>query len=200
MKTLISQNNENGVSLLELAEPVSDTSATLSLPANPPVNAADEINRLCAEAVRLSRYSSEALHGALLAGWQAGKLLMEEKEKVRERMGPGAWLLWLEQNFKGTPRTAQRYMLLAKMVPNVSLISGMSLRQAYIRLGISTSPKGSPDPLRHPPLPRYVTLAHRLLGELTPKDRQGALTPAMRADYERDLRGLYVRLGSLLGG
>jgi hypothetical protein len=177
-----------------------DSSAIPSVTDNPPGNAAEEINRLCAEAARLSRYSSEALHGALLAGWQAGKLLVEEKKRVRNRMGPGAWLLWLKQNFRGTPRTAQRYMLLAKMVPNVSLISGISLRQAYIRLGIAMSPTGSGESHSLPPLPRYVTLAHRLLGELTPKGRKWVLTPAMKANYERDLRALYTRIGALLGG
>jgi len=75
----------------------------------------DEINRLHAEAERLSAESREVLDAALMAAWKAGQLLAVEKRSVRRSMGPGAWQLWLGRYFTGTPRTAQRYMRLAKL-------------------------------------------------------------------------------------
>ena len=84
--------------------------------------------------------SKNALIGALEMSWRAGQLLLAEKERVRRTMG-GAWLLWLEQCFHGTPRTAQKYMRLAQTVDDVSTLRGMSLRQTYFRLGIATEPK-----------------------------------------------------------
>ena len=102
---------------------------------------AAEINRLHEEAKRSVHASHQALSAALAAAWHAGHLLIDERKRVFHRMGPGAWLLWLEANFKGTARTAQRYMRLAQSVADVAFLQGMSLRQAYARLGIATEPK-----------------------------------------------------------
>ena len=82
----------------------------------PRTSGAEEINRLHADAVTLSTESRNALQAALIAAWKAGQLLAVEKRNVRRTMGPGAWQLWLERHFSGTPRTAERYMLLAKQV------------------------------------------------------------------------------------
>jgi len=86
------------------------------IPSSPRASGAEEINRLHAEAVKLSSESRDALQAALIAAWKAGQLLAVEKRNVRRTMGPGAWQLWLERHFSGTPRTAERYMLLAKQV------------------------------------------------------------------------------------
>ena len=200
MKTLTYSNQETGASILELAEPVLDTPAIRSFGDNPSADVAQEINRLCAQATNLSMVSSDALHSALVAVWHAGRLLLEEKKRVRVRMGPGSWMLWLERHFQGTPRTAQRYMLLAKNVPDVSHLPSMGLRQAYLRLGIAMESKGSAGPHPVPPLPRYLSLAGRLLGELNRTVRKSKLTPDMKAHLERDLRPLYERMRSLVGG
>ncbi len=120
---------------------------------------------------------------------------MAEKRKVRHAMGPGAWQLWLDRHFSASPRTAQRYMLLAKSVSDASVLHGMSLRQVYCRMGIATEPK---SPARNEvlhQLPRHTTLAARLLGLL--KATPDNLSPELRTAYRQDLRPLYERLRPL---
>jgi len=127
---------------------------------------AEEINRLHAEAEKLRTESRDTLHVALVAAWNAGQLLIVEKRNVRRTMGPGAWLLWLERYFAGTPRTAQRYMQLAATVADVSLLYGMSLRRVYFRLRIATEPKSPARSVVLRPVPRHVSLTMRLLAVL----------------------------------
>jgi hypothetical protein len=159
-------------------------------PATPPAVA--EINRLHEEAKRGSVVSRQALHGALVAAWQAGHLLVEERKRVFRNMGPGAWLLWLKANFRGTARTAQRYIRLAHCVTDAAFLQGMSLRQAYARLGIATEPK-TPGKrrLRHT-LPAHIVLANRLVRTL--KRRPGQTDEEQGEAYRRDLRLLYEKL------
>ena len=159
-------------------------------PATP--TAVAEINRLHEEAKRCSVASRQALHGALVAAWQAGHLLVEERKRVFRNMGSGAWLLWLRANFRGTARTAQRYIRLAHCVTDAAFLQGMSLRQAYARLGISTEPK-TPGKrrLRHT-LPAHVVLANRLVRTL--KRRPGQTADEQGEAYRRDLRILYQKL------
>ena len=145
--------------------------------------------------MKLSADSRDALHAALVAAWKAGQLLVAEKRHVRRSMGPGAWLHWLERYFSGTPRTAQRYMLLAKNVSDASILSGMSLRQVYFRLGIATEPKSPGRTVALRPLPRHVVLASRLLGVL--KAKPGLLPVELQQAYQQDLRPLYERLRAL---
>ncbi len=110
-------------------------------------------------------------------------------------MGPGAWQLWLERYFTGTPRTAQRYMRLAKAVSDVSFLRGMSLRQVYFRLGIATEPKSPGRTVVLRPVARHAVLAVRLLGVLEAKTDQ--LSPELQRTYQLDLRPLYERLRAL---
>jgi hypothetical protein len=107
-------------------------------------------------------------------------------------MGRGAWLFWLEANFRGTPRTAQRYMRLAQSVADVAFLRGMSLRQAYARLGIATEPKTPAKcPLAHK-LPPHLVFANKLVRALQHQtDKAG---PEQGEAYRRDLRTLYDRL------
>ena len=155
----------------------------------------EEINRLHAEAERLSAESRVALDAALVAAWKAGRLLAVEKCVVRRSMGPGAWHLWLERYFSGTPRTAQRYMLLAKGVSDVSFLRGMSLRQVYFRLGIATEPKSPGRTVVLRPVARHAVLAVRLLGVLEARTDQ--FSPELQKAYQLDLRPLYERLRAL---
>ncbi|HVZ64202.1 MAG TPA: hypothetical protein VG838_06950 [Opitutaceae bacterium] len=158
----------------------------------PVTTVATEINRLHEEAKHCACASRQALHGALVAAWQAGQLLVEQRKRVFRDMGPGAWLLWLKANFRGTARTAQRYMRLAHCVADAAFLQGMSLRQAYARLGIATEPK-TPGKrrLRHT-LPAHVVLANRLVRTL--KRRPGQTDEEQGEAYRRDLRLLYEKL------
>ena len=155
---------------------------------------ADEINRLHAEAEKLCAESRDTLNVALVAAWKAGQLLNVEKRNVRRTMGPGAWLLWLERHFAGTPRTAQLYMRLAATVADVSVLQGMSLRQVYFRLGIATEPKSPARSVALRPLARHATLTVRLLAVVPV--RSNSVPPEMQQTYRQDLRPLYERLRS----
>jgi len=157
---------------------------------------ADEINRLHAEAVKLAAASRQSLDAALMAAWRAGALLVAEKQRVRRTMGAGAWLIWLESNFRGTPRTAQRYMRLARSVSDTGFVQGLSLRQAYERLGIATEPKrrGQAAPGRLAP---HVSLATRLARTLRSPKVCALMAPEHKAAYQSDLRALYDRLRAL---
>jgi hypothetical protein len=154
--------------------------------------AAQAINRLHAEVLRQEDVSQHALHAALVAAWRAGQLLCAEKKRVRKRMGGGAWQIWLQENFRGSRRTAQNYMRLATSVTDLASVQGLSLRQAYLRLGIATEPKSHADAVPLQTLPPHVRLAHRLLAALSPCIRPVA--PAQREVYRQDLRPLYERL------
>ena len=161
-------------------------------------SAAREINRLHGEVVRHSAQSKEALHAALVAAWRAGQLLIAEKQRVRRTMGGGAWLLWLEQQFKGTRRTAAKYMALAASVEDVSFLRGMSLRQVYFRLGIATEPKARATSVHVQPLPEHVRLAARLVRTLREETGDVArLAPAQITTFRQDLRALYDQLRRL---
>jgi len=155
-------------------------------------SAAREINRLHAEVENLSAASRQSLTSALAAAWQAGQLLLAEKKRVRRTMGPGAWMLWLEQNFRGAKRTAQKYMQLAHSVPDAAVLEGMSLRQAYLHLGIATEPKSRADSPHVDALPPHVRLAHKLLAVL-----EKSPPPEQSAAIRQDLRALYERLRRL---
>jgi len=158
----------------------------------PAITVATEINRLHEEAKRCSYASRRALEDALAAAWHAGQLLLAEKKRVRHGMGPGAWLLWLEANFRGTARTAQRYMRLAHCVADETSLQGMSLRQAYARLGIATEPKTpAKRPLEHK-LPSHLILANKLIRAL--KRAPAKTDEEQREAYRRDLRLLYERI------
>ncbi len=76
--------------------------------------------------------------------YRAGVLLNEEKAEQPH----GAWLPWLEANFEGDPRTAQRYMRLADNWPAIQAkydsVSHLSLSKALMGL---TGPKEEPKEL-----------------------------------------------------
>jgi hypothetical protein len=70
--------------------------------------------------------------------------------KVKEGLGHGEWLPWLEQNFKGTPRTAQAYMRVAANRTELekrSSASHLSIRGALKELSAPSSAPGEEDEL-----------------------------------------------------
>ena len=156
----------------------------------PQASSAQEINRLHAEVLTQTAASKKCLHAALVAAWQAGRMLLAEQARVRRTMG-AAWGPWLKEKFRGTQRTAQKYMQLAESVDDVAEFSGLSLRQVYFRLGIATEPKCRTDSAHVAPLPSHIRLANRLLEVLPVSGRKASTTPeAVRLD----LRELYERL------
>jgi hypothetical protein len=160
------------------------------------VSTAAEINRLHADACRFAADSRTALTRALQCAWRAGQLLVAEKKRVQRSMGAGAWLHWLERNFEGTVRTAQRYMRLAASVSDSAFLCGLSIRQAYLRLGIATEPKSRADTVTVAMLPDYIRLTTRLLRVLREESRSRQ-NPNDSAALRDDLAELYRLLRKL---
>ena len=160
---------------------------------------AAEINRLHETVQALSVQSRKSLDASLVSAWQAGQLLIAEKKRVRLRMGPSSWMLWLEARFHGAPRTAQRYMKLARSIADVTFLKGMSLRQAYAQLDIATEPK-TPGrcPLMHQ-LPAHVVLANRLVRVLK-QERKRAGENEKTDAIRRDSRALFEALRPWFAG
>lgn len=156
-----------------------------------------EINRLHEVVQRCSADSRAALNAALTAAWHAGRLLLAERERVNAILLKGGWSRWVGKNFRGSLRTAYRYMRLADSLTDVSFIGGLSLRQAYFRLGIATEPKKAhPHPVEG--LPDYVRLATRLVCALR-RAKARRKDAATVEHYRRDLRALYEQLQPLFG-
>ncbi len=149
---------------------------------------AAKINKLHAEVVRMEKESRRKLDGALMAAWQAGRLLVEAKAKIRRDAGRSAWIPWLETCFDGHIRTAQRYMRLARATDKPEDFAGLSLRQAYFRLGLSIQPNRSDSRTPEIKLPAYITLANKLTKALRRTRRQ------IRAS---DLASLYAELRNI---
>ncbi len=164
--------------------------------AKPVESTAAEINRLHGEAVRFAADSRTALTSALQCAWRAGQLLIAEKKRVRRAMGGGGWMLWLERNFDGHCRTAARYMRLAAAVSDPEFLHGLSIRQAYLRLGIATEPKSRAETVRVEMLPAYIRLANRLLRVLRDEARR-ARRAGRPVTLRRDLADLYEQLRQL---
>jgi hypothetical protein len=139
----------NGMDSSQKAEPLQHKLAGIeqeNSPQNTPPLAPDmlkEINRLHAVAQQQIKQSRRALNGSLSAAWHAGHLLRKAKIAIRRNAGRGAWMTWLRLYFNGGVRTAQRYMQLIRSVRDPACLAGMSLRQAYFRLGVATEPKSA---------------------------------------------------------
>jgi hypothetical protein len=170
--------------------------AAMPAPALAPDIAA-KINALHATTQRLEKESRSKLDGAVAAAWQAGKLLIEAKASITRHGGRGAWTPWVETKFEGDMRTAQRYMRLARELPETPAPDGLSLRQLYFRLGIATEPKrasaeNSDRDLagKLPMLPAYITLANKLVLILRRQPRDKIQACDLAALY-RQLRPLF---------
>jgi hypothetical protein len=148
---------------------------------------ARQINVLHAEAEQHRSRCSDAVYEALRAAWQAGHLLIKQKKKIVH----GNWELWLERNFEGKVRTAQRYMLLAKAVPDVLQLRGLTLRQAYLRLGIAVAENPHGSAQRYAVLPPHAALANRFQRWMRQKQNVGTLPEQERRTLRLDLRPIY---------
>jgi hypothetical protein len=166
---------------------------TIAMPALVPGIAA-KINALHADARRLETESRKKLHAAIAAAWRAGNLLREATASVTRHGGRGAWTPWIKTMFAGGMRTAQRYMKLARELPdfNPATPGAMSLRQIYFRLGIATEPKraaaGNRSRSHVGKLPAHITLANKLVR---------VLRLSRRDIRPHDLAPLYTQLRAL---
>lgn len=149
-----------------------------------------EINRLHGEVIRQADDSKKRLHDAMLAAWQAGRLLLEQQKHVRRTMGD-AWGQWVDEKFEGSRRTAQNYMRLAEGVADPTEFRGLSLRQVYLRLGIATEPKNRAASPRVDRLPSHIRLANRLLAALKPWEEKPGKDAEENVVLRQDLRALY---------
>ncbi len=93
-----------------------------SLPLAPLAALAAEINR---ESALAERAWSSALEHAI----RAGELLLRAKAQVKH----GEWLPWLDANFKGSARTAQGYMRLARY-PDPQALADLGLEAALRKI------------------------------------------------------------------
>jgi len=153
-----------------------------------------EINRWHNEVVNRCDQCEKELYSALVAAWHAGQLLREQKSWVRKCAGSGAWLDWLAKKFPASSRTAQRYMQLAKNVTDVSHLKNMSLRQAYMNLGLRVETKSREERIPMPALPSHIRNANRLLGALPLPNEYRCLPIDQRGRLMRDLRPIWQRL------
>ncbi len=153
--------------------------------------AARRINIWHAEVEQHRKACSETVYRGLEAAWNASRLLLIQKRKVSH----GNWRIWLERHFDGTPRTAQRYMALAKT--DIGELKGYSLRQAYMRLGIAVAGSPGECPARCAFLPMHAVLSNRFQRWLRKTGDTAALPEQEKQTLRRDLRPVYEWLDSL---
>ena len=114
-----------------------------------------------------------AYRDSLRIGTRLGAFLAEAKDACRH----GQFLNWLDEHFEGSPRHAQRLMLLAKTYPDPETIPALSLSEA-LRLLAGKEPKEE-----------TVLAQERLSGE-TCADMLGGFSRGIEADRESHHRPL----------
>ena len=159
-----------------------------------PTNSRATIGDLQRELARAAVTSRQALDHAMEVAWQIGRLLETERTRVRRTMGRAAWRHWLMENFHGSQRLAERYFQLARTVDNPDTLPQLSLRQTYLRLGISTEPKTRANAHRLPRLPGHVRNAQRLLLSVRMKLRLRQMDGEQRRRLCDDLAPLHQQL------
>jgi hypothetical protein len=159
-----------------------------------PTNSRAKIGELQCELARATKTSREALDHGMEVAWQIGRLFDIERKRVRRSMGREAWRHWLAENFRGSQRLAERYLQLARTVDNPDTLTQLSLRQVYLRLGISTEPKTRANALRLPSLPGHVRNAQRLLLSVRMKLRLRQMDEEQRRRLCDDLAPLHRQL------
>ena len=88
-------------------------------------------------------------------------------------------------------------MLLAKTVPDVLQLRGLTLRQAYLRLGIAVAENLHGSAQRYAVLPAHAALANRFQRWMRQKQDVGTLPEQERRTLRHDLRPLYDWLARL---
>jgi hypothetical protein len=88
------------------------------------------------------KQEEEAGRARLEAAWNAGQALLAAKELCKH----GEWLPWLDANFHGTQRTAQRYMAIASKTTRVSDLEKASIRGALETISLKDKLDDEPSP------------------------------------------------------
>ena len=164
----------------------------------------DELNGLHEKVEDECQHSLESIHKALFLGWQAGRLLIEQKALVRRQYGHGHWLPWLHANFQGSERNAQRYMWIAKSANGMADLEKLAIRQGARKLGMAGEKGDASGEIGVIPISEHIRVANRFLkcsrkiGQPSqlPKEKQSTLRRDLKPVYEW-LRGLFEqeRLG-----
>jgi hypothetical protein len=92
------------------------------------------------------RQFEDAISSSLANARKAGELLPQAKGQLRH----GKWLLWLRENRQVTPRTAQRYMLVAsrweELVGKCDTVSHLTFQQTVRLLTTPSGQEGGASP------------------------------------------------------
>lgn len=96
------------------------------------VSLADEINAQ-------HRAVEAAVSSSLDHAIRAGELLIEAKSELPH----GSWLAWLDENFEGSERTAQVYMVLAKRRDEIDGEIRNAVADLGLRAAVASLPKAS---------------------------------------------------------
>jgi hypothetical protein len=149
------------------------------------------------EIKRLTALGRTDVERALAHAWHAGRCLVAERDRVQQTMGRSAWNEWLRLNFPDTPEIARRYMRLASEHASPATLSGLSLREVYFRLGVSTEPKVRDETRVRCRLAGHVRSSQRLLLAVHRSRRRWSADEADRQRLCRDLEPLYRELNTL---
>jgi hypothetical protein len=155
----------------------------------------DEFTVRQREITALIASSRADLDRALLAAWTLGRMLQDERVRVRRTMGRSAWQQWLDVTFPVRPALASLYLRFAREISSPTEIPALSLRQAYFRLGVSTEPKLRDSTRQRRRLAGYIRNAQRLVTEL--RRRRRRRSPAEIERVRVDLGPLFRELALL---
>jgi hypothetical protein len=88
----------------------------------------------------------------------AGDALLAAKQAVKQALGPGHWLSWLQKECDLSEREAQRYMFIARhratLEANTTCVSDLSLAGAIRLIKSLQAPKTDGRPPRRSPRPQ----------------------------------------------
>lgn len=128
---------------------------------------------------------------------RCGELLLE----MKQRLGHGNWLAWVEEHFEASERTARNYMEIAKSAAAADLSDATTMRSA-LRALAARSEASRVSKLEPREARASLALAN---GHTPPEDGVGlADAEALEAprvglakDHQRTWAGLSARLGSI---
>jgi len=132
-----------------------------------PVTALNRWHRIVEER---SRCSTQAAAEAVVAAWEAGKLLSAEHQRILRERGHGSWEVWVRANFDGSLATCNRYVRLFESVPRVTDLPAMNLRKAYLFLGLLGTKVGEK---RLEPMAQHLVWVQKLASFLRRKRSSG---------------------------
>ncbi len=104
------------------------------VPSSDPVRSDDDLAReINAEHGHVETYKHNTIQHAI----RCGELLLEMKQRV----GHGNWLAWVQEHFEASERTARNYMEIAKSAAVADLGDDTTMRSALRALASRSQPK-----------------------------------------------------------